>query len=352
MKVGSPIDQAILTEVGQRPGHNPTQAIQKNFAVSRETVRLHLNKLIKDGLIVAKGSGKGRTYVLSRPLTTDTVESKVDLRYEDLRRKGEDGAYDEFIEPNLQNLSNPGLLSRVRHVSTEILNNVIDHSQATNVVIQLKLDAERLWLEINDDGLGVFRTIKDAFKLDTYFEAVGELAKGKRTRDVARHAGEGIFFSSRMANRFFLSANDLMYVYDTEKDDWSMQEGTHQPGSKLIFEFSRRDVRSPKDVFDRYTQDFCFMIHSPRLVSPYTISLPQGEFPSRSEAKKILAGAEDFASIVIDFKNVQSIGQGFADEMFRVFPLKHPNMILEVRGANQFILQMIAHVGGTPVLKS
>ena len=352
MKARSSIDQAILTEIGQRPGHNPTKAIQKNFAVSRETVRLHLNKLIKDGLIVGNGSGKGRTYVLSQPLTTDTIDSRVDLSYKDLRLKGEDGAYDEFIEPNLQNLPNLGLLNRVRHVSTEILNNVIDHSQATKVTIQLKIDSEKLWLEINDDGLGVFRTIKEAFKLDTYFEAVGELAKGKRTRDVARHAGEGIFFSSRMANRFYLTANDLMYVYDTEKDDWSMQEGTHQPGSKLVFEFNRSDARSPKDVFDRYTKDFRFLIHSPRLVSPYTISLPQGEFPSRSEAKKILAGAEDFASIVIDFKHVQSIGQGFADEMFRVFPRKHPNMILEVRGANQFILQMIAHVGGNPILKS
>lgn len=57
---------------------------------------------------------------------------------------------------------------------------------------------------------------------------------------------------------------------------------------------------------DQSTEDFEFVHQSPRLVAPYTLTLPPGSFPSRSEAKKILAGAEEFKSIEVNFQNAVS----------------------------------------------
>ncbi len=49
---------------------------------------------------------------------------------------------------------------------------------------------------------------------------------------------------------------------------------------------------------------------------------------SRSQAKRILMRVEKFKEVLLDFKGVESIGEAFADEMFRVHPLEHPNVLL------------------------
>ena len=50
---------------------------------------------------------------------------------------------------------------------------------------------------------------------------------------------------------------------------------------------------------------------------------------SRSQAKHVLNGLEKFKKIVFDFNGIDLIGQGFADEIFRVFNIEHPDIILE-----------------------
>jgi len=40
---------------------------------------------------------------------------------------------------------------------------------------------------------------------------------------------------------------------------------------------------------------------------------------SRSQAKRLLARVELFKVVMLDFTNVPTIGQAFADEIFRVF---------------------------------
>jgi hypothetical protein len=49
---------------------------------------------------------------------------------------------------------------------------------------------------------------------------------------------------------------------------------------------------------------------------------------SRSQAKRLLARVERFRTVVLDFKGVHSIGQGFADQIFRVFVQEHPEVHL------------------------
>ena len=47
-------------------------------------------------------------------------------------------------------------------------------------------------------------------------------------------------------------------------------------------------------------------------------------FISRSEAHRLLTGFDRFRAVVLDFKGVEEIGQGFADETFRVWAAAHP----------------------------
>jgi hypothetical protein len=68
------------------------------------------------------------------------------------------------------------------------------------------------------------------------------------------------------------------------------------------------------------------------------------EFLSRSEARRLGTGLEKFDRVVLDFTGVKMIGQGFADELFRVWHRAHPHVLLQVQGANAAVELMINRV--------
>jgi hypothetical protein len=63
---------------------------------------------------------------------------------------------------------------------------------------------------------------------------------------------------------------------------------------------------------------------------------------SRSQAKRLLARVELFETVMFDFTGVATIGQAFADEIFRVFANQHPNIELTPTHANSDVKRMIA----------
>jgi hypothetical protein len=67
---------------------------------------------------------------------------------------------------------------------------------------------------------------------------------------------------------------------------------------------------------------------------------------SRSQAKRLLARVDRFGSVVLDFAGVDSIGQAFADEIFRVFRLAHPGVLIIPINANSDVTRMIVAVAG------
>lgn len=338
-------DLIITNNLRQNPGTNPTSFLSEKLGFSRQAVLARLNRLLESGILRAEGKGKGRIYFVTEALP---IEPLVQLPVRELAKAGEDEIFKRHISERILSLAphNKGLYSRQQYALTEILNNVIDHAQASLFIVRAYIseNLESVILEVEDDGRGIFDSIKSYFHLRDYWEAVGELAKGRRTTDPTRHAGEGLFFSARMADFFEIEANSLKYQYSSEQDDWSLSPCNRQTGSLVRLTMKISNQKVPQDVFEKYTNDYSFDQKSPRLANPYIINLPPGHLPSRSEAKKILAGAEVFASIVMDFKGVESIGQGFADEVFRVFKTAHPDIEIEIKNASAFILRMIAHV--------
>ena len=71
---------------------------------------------------------------------------------------------------------------------------------------------------------------------------------------------------------------------------------------------------------------------------------PYGEPIARSQARRLLYRLEDFNTIEFDFQGVDFLGQGFADEIFRVFKNKYPDIELIPNNANESVLRMIKHV--------
>jgi hypothetical protein len=67
---------------------------------------------------------------------------------------------------------------------------------------------------------------------------------------------------------------------------------------------------------------------------------------SRSQAKRVLARVELFKTVVLNFKDVPTIGQAFADEIFRVFAQQHPQIDIVPIHINSEVKRMIERAKG------
>jgi hypothetical protein len=65
---------------------------------------------------------------------------------------------------------------------------------------------------------------------------------------------------------------------------------------------------------------------------------------SRSQARRVLTGLEKFKYVILDFDKVPMIGQGFADEIFRVYKIKHPEIKIKAINTNDAVSFMIGRV--------
>ena len=101
--------------------------------------------------------------------------------------------------------------------------------------------------------------------------------------------------------------------------------------------------RTTKEIFDEYTGDD-FVFNKTKITVHLAKDYLGHDFVSRSLAKRILMNVEKFKIIVLDFENIDNIGQGFADEVFRVFKNKNPDITIVPVNMNEEIEFMINRV--------
>ncbi|MGN0342223.1 MAG: STAS-like domain-containing protein [Roseburia sp.] len=70
-----------------------------------------------------------------------------------------------------------------------------------------------------------------------------------------------------------------------------------------------------------------------------------GEPIARSQAKRICRSLETYREVILDFSDVTMMGQGFADELFRVYVVAHPEVMLRPVNMLPQVERMIRHVG-------
>ena len=227
----------------------------------------------------------------------------------------------------------------LHYILTELVNNAIDHSGAAEVDVRVTRRGRTVALEVCDQGVGIFHHIRDGLGLGSELEALQELSKGKTTTMPSRHTGEGIFFSSKAADRFEIESGSLRWIVDNRIGD--MAVGALDPavaGTAVKTEIDLENPRDLKAIFEQYTRDFEFS-RTRTVVRLFAIGT---EFVSRSQAKRLVHGLEKFREVVLDFEGVDLVGQGFADEVFRVWSRQHPDVRLvpiEMDGPVAFMVE-------------
>jgi hypothetical protein len=77
-------------------------------------------------------------------------------------------------------------------------------------------------------------------------------------------------------------------------------------------------------------------------VIPLSLAGRGNEKPiSRSQARTVLAGVDRFKTVALDFEGIDSIGQSFADEIFRVFAMGHPEILVLPLNGGPEVMKMI-----------
>jgi hypothetical protein len=152
----------------------------------------------------------------------------------------------------------------------------------------------------------------------------------------------GIFFTSRMVDRFAISANQLVWTVNNEIDDFAIG-WLDKPriGTLVRCDIRRETTVTPNEVYAELSDP---VSHRFNKTTIHVELFRESEFVSRTEAKLIGSRLEDFEVIELDFTGVDQIGQGFADELFRVWASQHPTSRLVPMHANPAIMAMITAV--------
>ena len=337
----------ILDNVSGHPS-DIVALVAATFNVTRVTAHRYVTRLVAEGLLVAFGRAKGRTYrLLDFENRTFRIPIAQNEREDWLRETQEDVIWRENVEPLLYGLPK-NITDLLRHGGTEMINNVLDHSGAKQLEILVQRNAKRIHVQIRDRGVGIFEKIRKECNLDDSRHALLELSKGKLTTDAARHSGEGIFFSSRMFNRFLIDSRGLAFIRRMEDDEgWLFEDAApdeYFAGTLVDFQLDAQATHTVEETFAKFqdSEDLpgFAKTHVPVRLAKYGDEL----LVSRSQAKRVLARFERFSEVMLDFAGVPQIGQAFADEIFRVYALQHPEVQIIPIYVDPAVQKMIDHV--------
>lgn len=330
------IRRFILETVRDHPD-NVIELTCQQFSLTRQGASWHVRELINQQQIVAQGSTRNRRYNLAEPVLFNR-QYVVDSTLE------EDAVWTNDLAPLFIDYPE-NIIQICQHGVTEMVNNVIDHSESEVLEVWLRHDPVCLSISINDCGVGIFKKIKNALGFKDDRRALLELAKGKFTTDRTKHTGEGIFFTSRMFDEFGIRSGLSFFNHRFPDDDWMIDVTGNDfdrfvGGTNIHMLISPFSHRTAQEVFDRYAGPDEYTFSSTRV--PVRLArLGNENLVSRSQAKRVLARFDQFKEVMLDFNGVDTIGQAFADEIFRVFVNAHPDIKLLVKDISPQVEQMI-----------
>lgn len=335
------IQDQILNIAGKKATFKTSDVYEHlKGSVTKVYLSTQISGLVKKGLLLKSGSTSKAKYAL--PKNIDKLDSIVEKHL--IRKQTKEHEVMDEINNSTPFLSklNENLRSLLDFSFSEMLNNALEHSESKHVDVQISTDNKNLKFTVSDLGIGVFKNVMKKRGLNSEFESMQDLLKGKTTTQPHAHSGEGIFFTSKVADTFVLESYGYSLRVDNRIPDIFFEETKPvKKGTRVHFTVSLNAKKHLKDIFSKYEidhedPDFDKTEIQVKLYKIGTI------YVSRSQARRISHGLEKFKHVILNFENVPTIGQAFADEIFRVFQTKYPGIKITSINANDAVKYMIA----------
>ncbi|MGB8816177.1 MAG: DUF4325 domain-containing protein [Minisyncoccia bacterium] len=334
-----------ILDLINKSGKITTSEITAKLGFSRQYVSLIISMLVTEKSVIKFGGTNGAFYVSFSYAKEhpEVFPSSFKKTYKNISLE-EHNVLTEIEEKFPQLIdSSENVKSIFAFAFSEMFNNAIEHSQTKTISIEIAMRNKKLSFVVLDSGVGVFRNIMKKKGLNSEIEAIQDLLKGKTTTMPKSHSGEGIFFTSKSADVFILDSFGKQLTVNTKTEGVSINNTSIiKRGTKVIFEIDVNSDKHLNQVFKKYTNltnesDYGFDKTEIR-VKLYTMG---GVHISRSQARRILSGLEKFKIILLDFENVPVVGQAFADEIYRVFQYKYPDIKIEEENMSAGVRFMI-----------
>lgn len=331
--------RTLILNTIMKQGQVTTAAIARQTNLSRAYVHRSLKKLVDEGVIVLVGKANQARYVLpskkttsmTKPLSVHRILLNKNLAEDKILQQIKDeSAIFHGVAKNVSAI--------VDYAFTEMLNNAIEHSLSEKIDIIMMKTRTQIRFTVTDRGIGIFNNIRKTKHLLTTMAAIQDLLKGKETTAPDKHSGEGIFFTSKVADALFIKSFEKKLVYDNTGQDIYVKDVQPVKGTRVDFVHALDSQKKLQDIFNQYTDDSFQFSKTGVKVKLYHQNV---DYVSRSQARRILAGLEKFKTIEFEFKDINTIGQAFADEIFRVWQAGHKDVQFIIQNANDNVMLMV-----------
>lgn len=334
------IRQMILDTINKKSEVKSADIVKKT-GFSRQYVYRFFHQLLEEGKIRCVGKSNRARYVLATEKDIERAKDKILGTTRLLKNKNlkEDIVLDQIRkQTGILRYLKKNVSEIIQYAFSEMLNNAIEHSQSQTVKIEMHKDETHVFFVVLDKGIGIFRNIMSKKKLKTVLAAIQDLLKGKETTSPKRHSGEGIFFTSKAADFLTIQSGKKKIIFDNLLDEIFIKDVKRTKGTRVAFSLNTRSRRNLSDVFSVFTGPAMEFDRTRVTARLYRIGT---FYMSRSHARRILHGLQKFKTIILDFRRVETVGQGFADEIFRVWKRDHPGSQIKITNANENVLFMI-----------
>ena len=122
-----------------------------------------------------------------------------------------------------------------------------------------------------------------------------------------------------------------------ELGDVAVGESNKGPGTVISLTHDPKRGRTLEAVFSEYTSEYDF--DTSRIIVKL---FEHGDsFVSRPETRRVTVGLERFRVVIVDFEGIRRVGQGFVDELLRVWASNHPDVRFESVNMNHAVEFMV-----------
>ena len=333
----------LIFDFLKKKGRVTTADLVNKTGFSRAYAHMFLKNLAHEGAIIRVGKANQAHYVpaskksalQTKPLRVRKIVTNKNLAEDNvLRQIKEESSIFRGLAGNVSSI--------VDYAFTEMLNNAIEHSTSEKIDMVVMKTATDIRFTITDRGIGVFNNIMKKKRLSSTMDAIQDLLKGKETTAPEAHSGEGIFFTSKIADCLTLKSFEKKVVFDNVGQDIYVKDVQSVKGTRVDFVLGLKSKKTLAGLFNQYTDESFEFSKTGVNVRLYHRNV---DYVSRSQARRILAGLEKFKTIDLDFQDVETIGQAFADEIFRIWQTAHQDISIIAKNANDNIMLMIRRAG-------
>ena len=305
------------------------------FSVSRSTVYNYINTLQANGELERVGGAM--PYRVLYETTRFTVDTS--------RESSEDRTFSRDIAPLLADL--PTNVQKIwRYAFTAMMNNALEHARASAIVCVVSRNRLCTIIGILDNGIGIFRRIQQdqtekLGEVPTAAEAAALLYPGGYTSEPDTHAGEGIFFTSRLMDHFVIRSDMQLFTPNGE-DEEDEGSGERFRGTAVQMALNNDSTKELSAVMDHYLDPDAGFVRTELPLARFF----GGDFPvSRSEARRLLAVLADFREAELDFSGIEDLGRDFAHELCTVAAGQYPTLHLVMKNTNTAVAGALRRAG-------